>query len=260
MEKDDNIRRAADLIRRSSCAIAFTGAGISLESGVPTFRGDKDSIWSKYSLSDIDIDNFMANPAQSWRTIKDCFYLFMRRNDIRPNKAHLALARLEADGYVEAVVTQNIDCLHQMAGSRRVIEFHGSIGTASCVKCGMKVKAEELNLEADVPTCPECGGLMKPDFVFFGEAIPSDAYAESFELARSKADLCIVVGTSGEVMPAAMIPQLVKSRGGSVIEVNPKPSGLTRLADVYIPMGAVDAFGLLESEIYGNSQKGGRRV
>lgn len=250
MENGDKIKQAADLIRQSSCAIAFTGAGISLESGVPTFRGDKDSIWSKYSLSDIDIDNFMANPAQSWRTIKDCFYLFMRRNDIRPNKAHQVLARLEADGYVEAVITQNIDCLHQMAGSRRVIEFHGSIGTASCVKCGKRIKAEKLNIEVDVPTCPVCGGVMKPDFVFFGEAIPSCAYAESFDLARNKADLCIVVGTSGEVMPAAMIPQLVKSHGGCVIEVNPKPSGLTRLADISIPTGAVEAFGLLESEIY----------
>lgn len=251
MENGDKIKQAADLIRQSSCAIAFTGAGISLESGVPTFRGDKDSIWSRYSLSDIDIDNFMANPAQSWRTIKDCFYLFMRRNDIRPNKAHQVLARLESDGYVEAVITQNIDCLHQMAGSKRVIEFHGSIGTASCVKCGKKVKAEHLNLEADVPACPECGGVMKPDFVFFGEAIPSDAYTESFDLVRNKADLCIVVGTSGEVMPAAMIPQLVKSHGGCVIEVNPKPSELTRLADIFIPTGAVEAFGLLESEIYG---------
>lgn len=253
MGNNDKIKCAADLIRRSSCAIAFTGAGISLESGVPTFRGDKDSIWSRYSLNDIDIDNFMANPAKSWRTIKDCFYIFMRRNDVRPNKAHQVLARLESDGYVEAVITQNIDCLHQMAGSKRVIEFHGSIGTASCVMCGKKVKSDSLDLEAAVPTCPVCGGIMKPDFVFFGEAIPSDAYSESFDLARNRADLCIVVGTSGEVMPAAMIPQLVKSRGGSVIEVNPKPSEITRLADVSIPMGAVETFGLLESEIYGRS-------
>lgn len=250
MEYDDIIRSAAGLIKGASCAIAFTGAGISLESGVPTFRGGKDSIWSRYSLDDIDIDNFMANPAKSWRTIKDCFYLFMRRNDIRPNKAHEVIARLEADGYVKAVVTQNIDCLHQMAGSKRVIEFHGSIGTASCVKCGKTVPAADIDIEADVPICPECGGVMKPDFVFFGEAIPADAYTESFRIAKNEADLCVVVGTSGAVMPAAMIPQLVKSRGGRVIEVNPQPSELTRLADIFIPLGAVEAFRLLENEIY----------
>lgn len=250
MAQTDDIKRAADLIRNSKCTIAFTGAGISLESGVPTFRGGPDSIWSRYSLSDIDIDNFTMNPAKSWHTIKECFYLFMSRNDVHPNKAHQVLARLEADGLLRAIVTQNIDCLHQMAGSKRVIEFHGTIGTASCVKCGRKVKASDIDLGADVPRCQHCGGVMKPDFVFFGEAIPTDAYTQSVDLARGEADLCIVVGTSGTVMPAAMIPQFVRQRGGKVIEVNPEPSALTRIADVFLPMGAVQAFTLLEQELY----------
>lgn len=250
-QTDTNIAKAAELIRNANCAIAFTGAGISLESGVPTFRGGKDSIWSRYSLNDIDIDNFTANPAHSWNTIKECFYLFMSRNDVHPNKAHEVLARLEVDGRLQAIITQNIDCLHQQAGSRRVIEFHGTIGTASCVRCAHKVNAKDIDLSEPVPSCPKCGGILKPDFVFFGEAIPTDAYSHSLDLARGKADLCIVVGTSGAVMPAAMIPQLVKQSGGKVIEVNPQPSALTSIADTYIPMGAVQAFSLLEQQIYG---------
>ncbi len=248
--RTEDARRAARMIREARCAIAFTGAGISLESGVPTFRGGADSVWSKHDPEDIEIGRFTANPAKSWRTIKECFYSFMRNNDIRPNKAHHVLARMEADGLIKSVVTQNIDCLHQMAGSKNVIEFHGTTGTASCMACGLKEPAAELDMTADVPRCPQCGGLMKPDFVFFGEAIPTEAYELSMDYANDKADLCLVVGTTGSVMPAAMVPILVKRRGGAVIEVNPEPSELTRYADVFLQAGAVEAFTALERELW----------
>lgn len=250
MEGKD-IKRAAQMIRDAQCAMAFTGAGISLESGIPTFRGGKDGLWSKHDPEDIEISHFTTNPAKSWRTIKECFYVFMQKNDIRPNKAHQVLARMEADGLIKGIVTQNIDCLHQAAGSRDVIEFHGTTGSATCTKCGRRVPASELDMAAEVPLCPECGGVMKPDFVFFGEAIPPEAYERSMSLAE-RADVCVVVGTTGAVMPAAMVPIIVKRHGGKVIEVNPQPSELTRYADIFIRTGAVEAFAELEKEIWGD--------
>ena len=243
------IREAARLIANARRAMAFTGAGISLESGVPTFRGDGNSIWSKYDPDDIDIENFTSNPKKSWKTIKACFYDFMREKDIRPNKAHMVLAELEKAGRLKAIVTQNIDGLHQKAGSRNVIEFHGTTATMTCTKCGNRYGSEEVDMSKEIPTCPRCGGILKPDFVFFGEGIPEAALTASFDLAK-KADLCIVVGTSGVVMPAGMIPILVHENGGKVVEVNPTKSQITdNYSDVFIGRNAVEAFTELEAAL-----------
>lgn len=249
METQRQIERAAELILSSDYTIAFTGAGISQESGVPTFRGGDGGIWSRYDPEDIEISHFLANPERSWRTIKACFYEFMLGRDIRPNKAHQVLAAMEGAGMLKAVVTQNIDNLHQGAGSRAVIEFHGTARTVSCTVCHSSCAATEADLSADVPRCGKCGGLLKPDFVFFGEGIPSAAYQDSFVHANA-ARLCIVVGTSAKVMPAGMIPTIVKQNGGAVIEVNPEASELTAgCADVHIPLGAVEAFTRLEAAL-----------
>ena len=249
METQGQIDRAAELILSSDYTIAFTGAGISQESGVPTFRGDDGAIWSRYDPEDIEISRFLANPEKSWRTIKACFYDFMVDRDIRPNKAHQVLAAMEDAGMLKAVVTQNIDNLHQAAGSRAVIEFHGTTRTVSCTVCHSSCVATEADLSAKVPRCGKCGWLLKPDFVFFGEGIPPSAYAESFAHARA-AKLCIVVGTSAKVMPAGMIPTIVKQNGGAVVEVNPVESELTAdYADVHIPLGAVEAFTRLEEAL-----------
>ncbi len=246
---DESIAEAARLIKKSKHAIAFTGAGISLESGVPTFRGSGSSIWSKYDPDDIEIGRFLSNPKKSWNTIRACFYDFMKDKDIRPNKAHIVLANLEREGVVKTIVTQNIDALHQKAGATDVIEFHGTTATISCTKCGMTYKSEGVDLSADIPSCPQCGGLLKPDFVFFGEGIPEKAYTASFEHART-ADLCIVVGTSAQVMPAGMIPVIVHQHGGKVIEVNPAESAFTKdYTDVFIHAEAVDAFTQLEEAL-----------
>lgn len=249
MDTQGQIERAAELILSSEYSIAFTGAGISRESGVPTFRGADSSIWSRYDPDDLEISHFLADPAKSWRTIKACFYDFMKDRDIRPNKAHHVLAAMEGAGLLRAVVTQNIDNLHQRAGSKAVIEFHGTAATVSCTACHRSYSADEADLSAAVPRCGECGGLLKPDFVFFGEGIPPAAYMDSFVHANA-AKLCIVVGTSAKVMPAGMIPTIVKQTGGSVIEVNPVASDLTGgYTDVHIPLGAVEAFTRLEAAL-----------
>ncbi len=245
-----SIAEAARLIKESKHAIAFTGAGISLESGIPTFRGSgEDNIWNKYDPNDIEISHFNANPKKSWNTIKACFYYFMADKDIKPNKAHEVLAKLEIEGILKCVVTQNIDGLHQSAGSKAVYEFHGTTASASCQKCGHKVLASEIDLSQEVPSCPQCSGILKPDFVFFGEGIPEEALNGSFGEAEI-ADLCIVVGTSGVVMPAAMIPVYVKRNGGKVIEISPERTEITKLADVFIQSGAVDAFSALEKALW----------
>ncbi len=246
---EDNIKQAADILRNSNCSIAFTGAGISYESGIPTFRGGQNSIWSKYDQNDIEIEHFFSNPSKSWNTIKACFYSFMEGKDIKPNKAHLVLARLEKSGLLKAVITQNIDGLHQEAGSEEVIELHGTTKTLSCVKCNNQIKSSQFDMAESVPTCGLCGGLLKPDFVFFGEQLPEKALNDSFYLAEN-ADVCIVVGTSGVVMPAAMVPVKVKQHGGKIIEISPDTTSLTKYADVHIHLGAVEAFSQLEKELF----------
>lgn len=243
------LSKAAEAICNSKHGIAFTGAGISLESGVPTFRGSADSIWNRYDPEDIELGRFLSNPKKCWGTIKACFYDFMQQRDIKPNLGHLVLAALEREGLIKAIVTQNIDCLHQAAGSKNVLEFHGTTASASCLKCGHQMPASELDLTELPPKCPKCGGVMKPDFVFFGEGIPTDTYQKSFDHAR-RADLCIVCGTGGEVMPAGMIPQIVHQHGGFVVEINPNTSSLTHsCVDVYLPSGAVEGFSALTAEI-----------
>lgn len=248
MKENTPASAAASLLCASRHTIAFTGAGISLESGVPTFRGGPDSIWNNYDAADIELSNFLREPGRCWQTIKACFYDFMQQREIRPNLAHLVLSALERAGLLEAIVTQNIDCLHQQAGSKRVLEFHGTTASASCLRCGHRVPAAKLDLGRLPPTCPKCGGVLKPDFVFFGEGIPPDVYQESFSLAE-RADLCVVCGTGAEVMPAGMIPQIVKRGGGRVVEVNPAETAVSRLADVHLRCGAVEGFSAIAAEV-----------
>lgn len=248
---NEQIKRAAEAIRNSEYTIAFTGAGISVESGVPPFRGSENSVWSKYDPECLQIDYFYSRPKESWGAIKEIFYNFMFKTEIHPNAAHKVLARMEEKGWLKSIVTQNIDFLHQEAGSRKVYEFHGTAGRVICTKsgCGYEVKPEDVDLEQMPPRCPKCGSLLKPDFVFFGEGIPSEALEGSFADAR-KAKVVIVVGTTGEVMPAGMIPIEAKRNGATIIEVNPTKSAFTeRYTDIYIPMKAGEAFVVLAKEL-----------
>lgn len=242
----NDIAAAAAAIREAQYPIAFTGAGISVESGVPPFRGSENSVWSKYSEDTLSLDYFYAHPTQSWQAIKEIFYNFMFNNVISPNTAHLTLAAMEKHGMMNEIITQNIDVLHQQAGSSQVLEFHGTAGRVVCTKCKYTATPQSIDLSELPPRCPHCGTVLKPDFVFFGENIPTDVYEHSLEAAR-KSDLCIIVGTSGVVMPACIIPYRAKERGATIIEVNTQPTTFTErgITDLFLQGKAGDIFAQL---------------
>ncbi len=225
------IEKAAQIIKSSRHTCAFTGAGISTESGIPPFRG-KDGLWSKFDPIFLDINYFHRRPEESWKLIKQIFYDFFGK--ARPNPAHYALAELEKRGFVKTVITQNIDNLHQEAGSRNVIEFHGNSRFLVCEGCGEKILVKKEILNVIPPLCSKCGGLLKPDFVFFGEPIPSSASRDSFREAEIS-DVFLVVGTTGQIQPASSIPYLAKERGAKIIEVNIESSAYTStITDVFL--------------------------
>jgi NAD-dependent deacetylase len=232
-----NIFKAAEIIRNSKHIVAFTGAGISVESGIPPFRG-AEGLWSKYNPEVLDLHYFYKNPEKSWVVIKEIFYDFF--GEANPNPGHLALARLEALGKLDCVITQNIDNLHQMGGSKVVHEFHGNSHKLVCTSCSRHYALEEVDLETLPAECNECQGLLKPDFIFFGETIPPDAFQASMAAAK-KADVLLIIGSTGEVMPANQIPVMAKETGAKVIEINPNPSNYTpHITDVYLKGKAGD--------------------
>ncbi len=229
MKKD--LIRAAELIKNSNSLIAFTGAGISVESGIPPFRGP-DGLWSKYDPKCLDLDYFHAYPLESWTAIKAIFYDFFGKAKF--NKAHKVLADFEKQGLLKAIVTQNIDNLHQEAGSKQVFEFHGNSQRMICPVCDEMFLPSEVDLNKLPPRCKNDGEVLKPDFVFFGEGISEDAYRKSL-LAARMTDVVLVIGTTGEVMPAAMIPTEAKRAGATIIEINTEPSNYTeQITDIFL--------------------------
>jgi len=223
--------RAVEVLKKAKHVTAFTGAGISVESGIPPFRGE-DGIWSKYDPQVLDLDYFHSHPLESWQVIKEIFYDYF--GVAKPNAAHLAIATLEKMGKVKAVITQNIDNLHQEAGNTLVHEFHGNSKHLVCTHCFDHSAVDEAIFAHLPPKCTKCGGLLKPDFIFFGEAIPPDAYAQSVEESR-KADVFLLVGTTGEVIPASYIPQMAKRNGAVIIEVNTGASSHTyNITDIHL--------------------------
>ncbi|WP_048086310.1 NAD-dependent protein deacetylase [Archaeoglobus veneficus] len=211
----------AEVLVRAKHAVVFTGAGISAESGIPTFRG-KDGLWEKYNAEEVaSIEGFMRNPQAFWEFARE---LIVKRK-AEPNPAHYAIAELERLGIVKAVITQNIDMLHQKAGSEEVIELHGSLSRVECLECGMIYAWEEVEkkLEFTVPRC-ECGSnYLKPAIVFFGEALPAEAMRKAVEHA-SLCDVFIVVGSSLVVYPAAYLPFMAKDAGARLILINAEPT------------------------------------
>jgi NAD-dependent deacetylase len=221
--KPKEIERAAQDLCDASKAIAFTGAGISVESGIPDFRSST-GLWSKYNPEEYaTIEAFRANPKKVWTMLKEMTSLLYQA---QPNPAHFGLADLEKLGKLQAIITQNVDGLHQAAGSRNVIEFHGSSATLSCLSCMRTVTSETLSIDDLPPTCPDCESILKPNVVFFGEPIPFEAHREAMEAART-CDLVLVVGTSAIIYPAADIPITAKQNGAKIIEFNVEPTPLT---------------------------------
>ncbi|WP_236615131.1 NAD-dependent deacylase [Desulfovibrio sp. X2] len=242
------LARAAKALRGARHAVAFTGAGISVPSGIPDFRSP-GGLWSRFDPEEVaSIGALRARPRRVWEFLIEAMDFFGRA---APNSAHLALARLEEEGRLAAVITQNIDGLHQAAGSRRVIEFHGGCEHFHCMSCAATYPAagaRRLTRE-DIPwRCAECGGVIRPDVVFFGEGIPPRAVDETSHHA-SKADLVIVVGTSGEVAPANQIPLRIKAKGGTVIEINLGPTLYRDVTDIRFDAPAEDILPRLASMV-----------
>jgi NAD-dependent deacetylase len=203
--------------------VVLTGAGVSTESGIPDFRSPS-GLWAKFDpLEYGSIDAFRADPLKVWSFYKPRVAML---TEAEPNAAHAALAELERLGFVQAVVTQNIDLLHERAGSREVVEVHGSIRSATCPGCGERqplARVLELLADADAPACPSCGALLKPDVVFFGELLPIEAIDRAMQLARG-AGLLLVVGSSLEVYPVAALPEETLAAGGALAIVNRGPT------------------------------------
>jgi NAD-dependent deacetylase len=223
------IKEAARIICSSTVTLALTGAGISVESGIPDFRG-AGGLWAKYDPAEYaTIHAFRNDPAKVWKMLREMDTLVQQA---KPNKAHIGLGDLERMGFLHCVITQNVDNLHQAGGSTHVIEYHGNSSTLSCLRCGKKFPAKERRGEI-APRCA-CGMILKPDVVFFGEPIPPDALNRSFELAAGTQAL-LVVGTSAVVSPANTIPVVAKRNGAKIIEVNKETTHLTHtLTDIFL--------------------------
>ncbi|PIQ87611.1 MAG: NAD-dependent deacylase [Candidatus Omnitrophica bacterium CG11_big_fil_rev_8_21_14_0_20_45_26] len=208
--------------------VAFTGAGVSQESGVPTFR-DHNGLWENHRFEEVATpEGFQADPVLVWR-----FYMARRQlaKQVKPNAAHLAIAGWEKQFSFAGVVTQNIDGLHAQAGSRHVQELHGNIWKTECSRCHRVEVNEATELSADLPHCRDCGGLLRPHVVWFGEALNESVVHEAL-LWLYQADVIIVIGTSGAVEPAASFVREAKQKGAYVIEINTQKTALTPFVDL----------------------------
>ncbi len=230
---NDLIKKAAKDLALAKNVVALTGAGISVESGIPPFRG-KGGIWEKYDPMEFaHIDAFMKDPAKVWDVlIKEMKELV---DTAKPNDGHLGLARLEEKGILKTVITQNVDGLHQKAGNTDVIEFHGNFAWQKCMTCDKRVETIRVNMSQMPPRCV-CGGILRPECIFFGEMIPLNHLQRSKEVA-SRCDIMLVVGTSAIVQPASFMPVISKQSGAKVIEINPEKTPLTQDTSDYLIMG-----------------------
>jgi NAD-dependent deacetylase len=235
---EDSIQKVTDLIRRSQKVIVFTGAGVSTESGIPDFRSP-GGVWQKYNPEDFYYQKFISSEESRekyWQMSRE-FYEPLK--NARPNAAHEAVAELERMGKLDCVITQNIDNLHQRAGSspQKVIELHGTAVSVSCLSCRKKYTREEIQSwllrEVKVPRCDACGGILKPDTVSFGQSMPVRETEEAFHRARN-CDLFIVIGSSLVVQPAASVPLEAKEAGAKLVIINREPTYHDSYADVVI--------------------------
>ncbi|HEX7244935.1 MAG TPA: NAD-dependent deacylase [Solirubrobacterales bacterium] len=216
--------RLAELIRGSRSTVVLTGAGVSVPSGIPDFRTPETGLWANVDPMEVaHIDVFERDPARFWSYYRPRFHAL---GDKRPNRAHEALAELERQGLIEAVITQNIDRLHRVAGSERVVEVHGSIETSTCWGCGASYGIGEVDGLFDgegVAICRDCNGPVKPDVVLFGEMLPEPAMREAQRLAEG-AELILCVGSSLAVYPVAGLPAVTLDRGGKLALVTKGPT------------------------------------
>jgi NAD-dependent deacetylase len=235
---NDDIEGGIAFIKEADKILVFTGAGLSTESGIPDFRSP-GGVWDRYDPADFDFRRIISDEGvreRYWQMSSE-FYLTMK--DALPNRAHLAIKRLEDLGKLSAVVTQNIDHLHHKAGNspEKIIEIHGTAVSVSCLSCGKRYDRDEIQhrLESGikVPACDDCSGVLKPDTISFGQAMPEDKMAASFEYA-TECDLCIVLGSSLVVYPAAAIPMHAAEQGAQLIIINRDATPLDEKAHLVI--------------------------
>ena len=241
----DPIENAARILAAADYAIALTGAGLSVESGIPSFRGP-DGLWTKYGQpSNLSYRVFSRDPQDWWeRRLSDevtpgnpTYDLKDAVDNALPNPGHVAVAEFERAGVLKAVITQNVDDLHRRAGSLNLLEIHGNRNYLRCIGCGWRRPRAEYAITDVPPICRECGGVIKLDTVMFGEPIPAATLAACFAETQ-RCDAMLLVGTSGAVNPAAQLPILARERGAQIIEVNPEPTQLTPYAHTVITAAA----------------------
>ena len=230
-----DIETVAQLVVEAKRMVAFTGAGISAESGIPTYR-DTDGLWTKYDPNKYaSIDYFLHDPSYYWRFFREVRYPLLFEKAM-PNPGHLALAELERRGPLCCVITQNIDGLHQEAGSKRVIELHGNTRIIRCLECMNELTAEKAYALTETqlpPPCPACGGLLKPAVVFFGESLPEQAVRDAYDEAEI-CDVLLAIGSSLVVYPAAHIPVRAKECGARLVIISTEPTAMDSIADFVI--------------------------
>ncbi len=230
--QDDDIRRAAQTLLSARYVMALTGAGISVESGIPPFRGP-GGLWTKYGEPPMNgYQIFLQNPKKAWEERLNpqgpSKIIWETVGSAEPNAGHHAFAELEKMGILQCLITQNVDNLHKRAGSQKLVEIHGNYTLIRCIECNSRYPGSEVPLHNLPPQCPKCNGMLKSDTVSFGEPIPPDA----LDACYSETQLCdcfIVAGTSATVYPAASFPLAVRQKGGTLIEINLYESEITPL-------------------------------
>lgn len=244
--ESDLINSVSSLLKSSKNLVVLTGAGVSAESGIPTFRG-KDGLWKKYRAEELATpEAFRRNPTLVWE-----WYNYRREiiNSKKPNQGHIVLSKWENGEYFGSftLITQNVDGLHIIAGNKNVLEIHGNIWKVRCISCGKEEFSYEVPLGEIPPKC-ECGGILRPGVVWFGESLPQDALSKSFE-ALKNADVVMVVGTSGIVYPAASMPYYAKEGGAKVVEVNISKTPISEYADYFLKGKAGEILPELDKEL-----------
>ena len=244
---NDDIQRAATMVRRASYVVALSGAGLSAGSGIPTYRG-AGGLWTQHGAPPLlSYQEFASDPAAWWAKrlaaeedpSHPVFQMKQAVDAAKPNAGHLALAELERRGVLRCVITQNVDNLHAEAGSESLLEIHGNRTRLRCIECGLRFPRDGYDLSGSQPLCLECGGVVKLDTVMFGEAIPPHVLMACRDAAE-RCDCMLLVGTSGTVNPAARLPLVAKENGAILIEVNPEDTPLTGWCDVALTGPADD--------------------
>ena len=246
----EKIQAAAALIKQSSYVIAFSGAGISTESGIPDFRSEKSGLWSQVDPMEVaSIYGFKRNPQAFYDWVRP---LAETTLTAQPNAAHYAVARLEELGYLKSVITQNIDMLHSRAGNTVVYELHGHMREGTCIGCYKKYDGEfvldEVLTHHGVPYCPACGAPIKPDVILFGEQLPYQAF-NAAERELRKADLMIVIGSSLEVAPAGDMPIIARRHGAKLIIINLDPTPIDSMANIVLHTRAAETMSAIMQQL-----------